>query len=47
MALMELDVHAKLEEELINPAIRQEIDDEELMDEHSKSIMSCTGYSAN
>ena len=32
-ALMELDVHAKLEEELIYPAIREEIDDEELMDE--------------
>lgn len=32
-ALMELEVHAKLEEELIYPAIRAEIDDEDLMDE--------------
>lgn len=32
-ALMELDVHAKLEEGLIYPAIRPEIDDEDLMDE--------------
>ena len=32
-ALMELEVHAKLEEELIYPAIRTEIDDDELMDE--------------
>ena len=33
MALAELDVHAKLEEELIYPAIRSEIDDDDLMDE--------------
>ena len=32
-ALAELEVHAKLEEELIYPAIRAEIDDEDLMDE--------------
>ena len=32
-ALAELEVHAKLEEELIYPAIRQEIDDDDLMDE--------------
>jgi hemerythrin superfamily protein len=32
-ALMELEVHSKLEEELIYPAIRAEIDDEVLMDE--------------
>lgn len=32
-ALAELDVHAKLEEELIYPAIRPEIDDDDLMDE--------------
>ncbi len=32
-ALAELDVHAKLEEELIYPAIGPEIDDEDLMDE--------------
>jgi hemerythrin superfamily protein len=32
-ALMELEVHAKLEEELIYPAIRTEIDDDDLMDE--------------
>ncbi|MEP6887239.1 MAG: hemerythrin domain-containing protein [Nitrospirales bacterium] len=32
-ALMELDVHAKLEEGLVYPAIRPEIDDEDLMDE--------------
>jgi hemerythrin superfamily protein len=32
-ALMELEVHAKLEEDLIYPAIREEIDEEDLMDE--------------
>jgi hemerythrin superfamily protein len=32
-ALTELDVHSTLEEELIYPAIRAEIDDEDLMDE--------------
>lgn len=32
-ALTELEVHSKLEEELIYPAIRSEIDDEDLMDE--------------
>jgi hemerythrin superfamily protein len=32
-ALMELEVHSKLEEELIYPAIRAEVDDEDLMDE--------------
>jgi hemerythrin superfamily protein len=32
-ALAELEVHAKLEEELIYPAIRAEIGDEDLMDE--------------
>jgi hypothetical protein len=32
-ALMELEVHAQLEEKLIYPAIRAEIDDEDLMDE--------------
>ncbi|HJU04031.1 MAG TPA: hemerythrin domain-containing protein [Nitrospiraceae bacterium] len=32
-ALTELEVHAKLEEGLIYPAIREEIDDEDLMDE--------------
>jgi hemerythrin superfamily protein len=32
-ALAELEVHAKLEEELIYPAIRAEIDDDDLMDE--------------
>lgn len=32
-ALMELEVHAKLEEGLIYPAIRPEIDDDDLMDE--------------
>jgi hemerythrin superfamily protein len=32
-ALMELEVHAKLEEGLIYPALREEIDDEDLMDE--------------
>ena len=32
-ALAELDVHAKLEEELIYPAILPEIDDDDLMDE--------------
>jgi hemerythrin superfamily protein len=31
-ALRELEIHAKLEEELIYPAIRQELDEEELMD---------------
>ena len=31
--LMELEVHSKLEEELIYPAIRAEINDEDLMDE--------------
>ena len=30
---MELEVHSKLEEELIYPAIRAEIDDDDLMDE--------------
>lgn len=32
-ALMELDIHAKLEEGLVYPAIRSEIDEEDLMDE--------------
>ncbi len=32
-ALTELEVHSKLEEELIYPAIRSAIDDEDLMDE--------------
>ncbi|MDQ6734017.1 MAG: hemerythrin domain-containing protein [Nitrospirota bacterium] len=32
-ALAELDVHAKLEEDLIYPAIRGEIDEDDLMDE--------------
>ena len=32
-ALTELDVHSTLEEELIYPAIRAEIDDDDLMDE--------------
>jgi hemerythrin superfamily protein len=32
-AIQELDVHAKLEESLIYPAIRKEIDDEDAMDE--------------
>ena len=32
-ALAALEVHAKLEEELIYPAIRPEIDDDDLMDE--------------
>ena len=32
-ALMELEVHAELEEKLIYPAMRAEIDDEDLMDE--------------
>jgi hemerythrin superfamily protein len=32
-ALTELEVHSKLEEELIYPAIRAEIDDDDLMDE--------------
>ncbi|MEO6111771.1 MAG: hemerythrin domain-containing protein [Nitrospiraceae bacterium] len=32
-ALTELEVHSKLEEELIYPAIRSEIDDDDLMDE--------------
>ena len=32
-ALEELEIHAQLEEELIYPAIRPEIDDEDLMDE--------------
>lgn len=32
-ALMELEVHSKLEEELIYPAIRAEVDDDDLMDE--------------
>ena len=32
-ALMELEVHSKLEEELIYPAIRAEIDDDDLMNE--------------
>lgn len=32
-ALAELEVHAKLEEELIYPAIRAEIDEDDLMDE--------------
>ena len=32
-AVTELEVHSKLEEELIYPAIRSEIDDEDLMDE--------------
>jgi hemerythrin superfamily protein len=32
-ALQELEVHAALEEELIYPAIRAKIDDEEIMDE--------------
>ena len=32
-ALAELEVHAKLEEELIYPAIRPEIDNDDLMDE--------------
>ena len=32
-ALMELAVHSKLEEELIYPAIRAEIDDDDVMDE--------------
>lgn len=32
-ALLELEVHAELEEKLIYPAIRAEIEDEELMDE--------------
>ncbi|NWF73328.1 MAG: hemerythrin domain-containing protein, partial [Nitrospirae bacterium] len=31
--LTELEVHSKLEEELIYPAIRAEIDDDDLMDE--------------
>lgn len=33
MALMELEVHADLEEKLIYPAIREEIDDDEMMNE--------------
>lgn len=32
-AIMELEVHAELEEKLIYPAIREEIDEEELMNE--------------
>jgi hemerythrin superfamily protein len=32
-ALTELEVHSKLEEELIYPAIRAELDDDDLMDE--------------
>ena len=32
-ALTELEIHAELEEKLIYPAIRAEIDDEDLMDE--------------
>jgi hemerythrin superfamily protein len=32
-ALMELEVHSKLEEELIYPAIRAEVGDDDLMDE--------------
>ncbi len=32
-ALTELEVHSKLEEELIYPAIRSELDDDDLMDE--------------
>ena len=32
-AIQELDIHAELEERLIYPAIRQEIDDEDLMNE--------------
>ena len=32
-ALTELEVHSKLEEELIYPALRAEIDDDDLMDE--------------
>ncbi len=32
-ALIELGIHAKLEEELIYPAMRSEIDDDDLMDE--------------
>ena len=32
-ALTELEVHSKVEEELIYPAIRAEIDDDDLMDE--------------
>ena len=32
-ALTELEVHSKLEEELIYPAIRAEVDDDDLMDE--------------
>jgi hemerythrin superfamily protein len=32
-AMTELDVHSKLEEELIYPAIRDAVDDDELMDE--------------
>ncbi len=32
-AIQELDVHARLEESLIYPAIRKEIDDDEVMDE--------------
>ena len=31
--LLELDVHAKLEESLIYPAIRRELDEEDIMDE--------------
>lgn len=33
MAMTELEIHSKLEEELVYPAIRSEIDDEDLMDE--------------
>ena len=32
-ALMELEIHANLEEKLIYPAFREEIEDEDLMDE--------------
>ena len=32
-AIMELEIHAELEEKLIYPAIRQEIDEDDMMDE--------------
>jgi hemerythrin superfamily protein len=46
-ALAELEVHAKLEEELIYPAIRSEIDNDELMDEALEEHHVCMGCSGN
>ncbi len=40
MALMELEIHAELEEKLIYPALRPQMNDDDLMDEGRASCRS-------